>query len=187
MANQYRIFSAGDAGEKQSLIGFAHQKRLAFRERFDIYTDETKQQVLFSIQARKVLDIAAKYDILDADGKVIGVVGKAFRASLLRSTWELFNPEDESKPLFIAQEQNLLLALFRRIWEVVPYIGDLPFFLRYHFNFLRPGQNNPVGVYQKITLLRDHYLLRAENELDEAMDWRTLVALGIMMDALQSR
>jgi uncharacterized protein YxjI len=187
MANQYRIFSADEAGEKQSLIGFAHQKRLAFRERFDIYTDETKQQVLFSIQARKVLDIAAKYDILDANGTIIGIVGKSFKASLLRSTWDVFTPDDESKPLFIAREQSLPLAIFRRVWGVMPYIGDLPFFLRYHFNFLRPGQDSPVGIYQKTTLLRDHYLLRAEDELDEAIDWRALVALGIMMDALQSR
>lgn len=187
LANQYRVFSADDAGGKGEQIGFAHQKRFAFRERFDIFTDETRQHVLFSVQARQVMDFGAKYDVLDADGKVVGVIGKAFKKSLLRSTWEIFAPGQEDAPTFVAHERNKALALLRRFWEIAPYISDLPFFLRYHFDFLRPGEETPVGTYEKTTLFRDHYLLRAEDQLEKAADWRTLVALGIMMDAMQSR
>lgn len=187
VANQYRIYRATEAGDKGEMVGFAHQKRFSFKEHFDIFTDESKTQVLFSVQAREVLDFGARYDVRDNDGKVIGVVGKAFKQSLLRSTWQVFTPDNESEPLFIAQERNKALAIFRRIWEILPYLNDAPFFLRYHFDFVKPNETTPVGVFEKTTLFRDHYLLRAENELDQAIDWRTLVALGIMMDALQSR
>ncbi len=187
LANQYRVFAADEAGSKGELIGFAHQKRFAFREHFDIYTDETRQNVLFSVQARKVIDLGARYDVLDANGTVVGVLGKAFKASLLRSTWNLFMPGREDEPVFIARERSAALAIFRRIWGILPYIGDLPFFLRYHFDFTRPGGEEVTGTYEKTTLLRDHYLLRAEGELESQMDWRALVALGIAMDALQSR
>jgi hypothetical protein len=187
LANQYRIFRAGEAGEKQEQIGFVHQKRFAFRERFDIFTDETRQNILFSVQARKVIDLGGRYDVLDANDTVIGVFGKAFKESLLRSTWRLFKPGQEETPVFVARERNAALAFFRRLWEFLPYIGDAPFFLRYHFDFTQPGSETVVGTYEKTTLFRDHYLLRAEGELDAQIDWRALVALGVAMDALQSR
>ncbi len=186
-ANQYRVFTADNAGGKGELIGFAHQKRFAFREHFDIFTDETRQTVLFSVQARKVIDLGARYDVLDANGNVIGVFGKAFKASLLRSTWNLFVPGREDEPVFVARERSLPLAIFRRIWGFLPYLSDLPFFLRYHFDFTRPNSETTISTYEKTTLFRDHYLLRAEGELEAEIDWRALVALGIAMDALQSR
>jgi hypothetical protein len=188
MANQYRIFTADDAGDKQEQIAFVHQKRLAFRERFDFYTDESKQKVLFSVKARQVMDFGARYDVMDTSGKVLGVIGKDFKSSLLRSTWLVFKPDsDEQTPLVKARERNLPLAIFRRLWEILPYISDLPFFLRYHFDFQPPEGEEIWATYNKIALLRDHYLLTIEDPLDKEIDWRPLVALGVLMDALQSR
>lgn len=183
MANQYKIFRADAVENKQEQVAFAHQKRFAFKERFDFYTDETKQKISFSVQARKVLDLGTRYDVADENGQVIGVLGKAFKASLLRSTWHVFKPGEEDTPLTIVRERSKGLALFRRIWELLPYIGDLPFFVKYHFDFLRPTDEKVVAEYNKVTTFRDHYILRIQDEID----WRVLVALGVLMDALQSR
>lgn len=187
MANQYRIFRADEVENKQEQLAFAHQKRMAFKEKFTFFTDETKQNVLFSVQARKVLDLGTRYDVMDEHGTVIGVLGKAFRASLLRSTWNVFKPDTEDTPLVVVQERSRSLAIFRRIWELLPYIGDLPFFVKYHFDFTRPGDEKVIAEYNKTTTFRDHYLLRIEDELSKEMDWRVFVALGVLMDALQSR
>lgn len=186
MANQYRVFKADEAGEKHEQIGFAHQKRIAIKERFDLYTDDSKQQLLMSITARQVMDFGARYDVRDANGTVVGVIGKAFKSSLLRSTWHMFDPADENKPAVIAQERNKALAIVRRAWEILPYISDIPFFVKYHFDFLRAADNEIIATYNKTTTLRDHYLLRIEGDAP-GLDWRAFVALGILMDALQSR
>lgn len=187
MANRYRVFQADEAGEKQQQIAFAHQKRLAFKEKFDFFTDDSRQKILFSVKARKVLDLGTRYDVTDENDTVIGVLGKSFKASLLRSTWNVFKPGEENTPLTIVQERSQGLAIFRRIWGFVPYIGELPFFLKYHFDFTRPSDQKVVAEYNKITTFRDHYLLRVQDELETEIDWRPLVALGVLMDALQSR
>lgn len=187
MANQYRVFTAGQNEEKQEQIAFAHQKRLALKERFDFFTDEIQQHVLFSVQARKVLDLGTRYEVRDEKGELLGVLGKAFKASLLRSTWHVFTPQDEERPLVIARERNAALAVARRIWELIPYIGDIPFFVKYHFDFIQADDEKAVGEYNKITTFRDHYVLRIEDELADTVDWRVFVALGVLMDALQSR
>jgi uncharacterized protein YxjI len=187
MANQYRIFAADNDSNKQQQIGFVHQKRLAFRERFDFYTDESRNEVLFSVKARNVIDVGARYDISDNQGRLLGIIGKNFKASLIRSTWNIFHPGEESQPVAVAQERSMGLAIARRLWEFLPYIGDIPFFVRYHFDFKKPGADTVLATYEKTTTFRDHYLLTIGDELEKEIDWRTLVALGVMMDALQSR
>lgn len=185
-ANQYRIYD-GRSGTPGDLIAFAHQKRLAFRERFIFYTDETKTTEAFHIQARKVLDFGSSYDVSDADGQPIGIFRKAFGASLLRSTWEIVEPGDEQTVLVMAQERSVPIAVLRRLWSWVPYLGETPFFIRYHFDLLDPASQRPVGTYDKLTRIRDHYRLDVDDAVLGCIDWRTFVCLGVVMDALQGR
>lgn len=184
-ANQYRIYEA-DGDKPGKMVAFAHQKRLAIKEKFLFYTDESKQQLAFSVQARKVMEIAGTYDVRDENEQVLGVLQKQFQASLLRSTWQI-QSADQSQPHALVQERSIPIAIFRRVWGFIPYIGDLPFFMLYHFDFLKPNTEEVLARYNKVTLFRDHYRLEIEDELANAVDWRVLVAQGVALDALQSR
>ena len=185
-ANQYRIYRADESGEKGEQVGFAHQKRFAFKEKFDVYTDESKSTVLFSAQARQVIDLGARYDVTDANGRLLGVLGKDFKSSLARSTWQIFDIKEDA-PLAIARERSKAVAFWRRLWAWLPEVGEWPFPIRYHFDFIRPEDEQTIGSLEKTKLLYDHYLLKADDSLLKQSDWRVLVALGIMLDALQSR
>jgi hypothetical protein len=55
--NQYRVFGANPDGTKASLIAFAQQKRLAFKEKVSFYSDETKQNLVFTFRAEKFLTV----------------------------------------------------------------------------------------------------------------------------------
>lgn len=187
LANQYYVYDLDEAGEKGKLLAFAHQKRFAWKEKFTFYTNEAKASVLVEVQARQALDFGARYDVRDAAGTVLGVVGKVFGASVLRSTWNVFAPDKEEVPLVIARERSQALAIIRRVWELLPIIGEIPFFVKYHFDFIDAQTKAVEGNYQKTTTVRDHYQLNADDTLLEKVDWRVLVSLGIMMDALQGR
>ena len=184
-ANQYRIYEDGD-GQAGKLIGFAHQKRLALKEKITFYTDESKQEVAFTLQARNIMDLAGVYDVDSDKGERLGTLRKQFKASLFRSTWHVQIPAQE-EPFLILQERSAGLAVVRRLWDFVPIIGDLPFFLKYHFDFIDPVLKTNVAGYDKITTLRDHYRLTVEEATLENVDWRVLVAQGVALDALQSR
>jgi hypothetical protein len=184
-ANQYRIYGEQN-GEPGDLIAFAHQKRLAFREKFLFHTDESMRQVAFQIVARQVLDFGAGYDVTDADGRRVGVFRKVFGKSLLRSTWQILS-EDETKPLVVAQERSMPIAILRRVWDFIPYIGEAPFFAKYHFDLLDAEAGQTIGEYFKTTWVRDQYRLVIADQWLERVDWRTFVCLGVAMDALQGR
>jgi uncharacterized protein YxjI len=179
MVNRYEVFADDGKGEPGPLIAFVEQKRMTFKEQVTLYTDESKQGVLAAFRARKVIDLASAYDVTGPDGAPIGVFGKKFGKSLLRSTWQLDQP---GLPSVTISERSMVMALFRRVWDFIPWIGDLPFPWKYHFDFVRDGAS--VGSVDKKTRFRDHYLVRIE---DPALDSRLVLAQAVALDALQSR
>jgi uncharacterized protein YxjI len=184
-ANQYRVYESADS-QPGAQLAFVHQKRLALREKIIFYTDDSKQDVSFQLQARTVMELAGVYDVLDGNGHILGTLRKQFKASILRSTWHLCKP-DSTDVIAVVRERSMGLAIFRRLWQFVPYIGGLPFFMKYHFDFTDPHSNDILATYEKTTLVRDHYQLDAQDPLLAAADWRVLVAQGVALDALQNR
>jgi uncharacterized protein YxjI len=180
MVNVYSVL-AGHDGEL-GLVGHVRQKRLKLREEIVFYADESRQRTSFQIRARKVLDLGARYDVLDEHGNRIGVFGKAFAASLTRSTWVVYDPS-ESGELLRVQERSQPIAILRRLWDFIPFVGDIPFPLRYHFDVL--AGSRIVGSYDKIATFRDHYRLTLTEPLP--VDVRVILGLAIALDALQSR
>lgn len=187
--NLYKVFGASETAEQGELVAFAQQKRLAFKEKVWFYSDEQKSRETFSFRAEKVLDVHGRYLVEDENGDVVGMFRKDFKKSLLRSTWILM--DQNGNDLFSITESNAMLAFFRRFAGWLPVIGELVEivmnFLKYHFVFTHVGTGEVIGKYQKTTLFRDHYTLSMTDEAYEVSDWRVLAAMGVALDALQSR
>lgn len=188
-ANKYSVFAANPDGSKGQLLAFVQQKRLAFKERVDFYSDASKSQPIFSLRAEKVMDVHGRYLVEDTDGKLVGSFRKKFGSSLFNSTWNIL--DDSGEPAIVVRENSMLLAIFRRFIGLVPIIGAVgeivALLLRYHFVFKRSDNGEAIGKYQKTTLIRDHYQLSMTDEAYESQDWRVLAAMAVALDALQSR
>jgi len=173
--NRYVVTVPTEAGEEGELVAFVEQKRLAFREEVTFFADEAKTTPLFRFKARQVLDVGATYDVTAADGTSIGLFRKDFAKSLLRSTWHL----EQGDLAAVGRERNALIAVLRRIWDL---FEDLPFFFKYHFDFVSGDQ--PVMSVDKTATIRDRY--RVEIKVP-ALDRRLAIAMAVALDALQSR
>jgi hypothetical protein len=187
--NKYKVYTTTGTGRGLELVALAQQKRLAFKEKVTFYTDEQKSQGLFTFRAEKVMDVHGRYFIEDADGKMVGMFRKLFAESLTVSTWRLMDAAGTD--MFEVKESSVTLAIIRRYGGWIPIVGDIieliTLFLKYHFVVVDIRTNEVVGTYEKITLLRDHYRLSLTDEAMHALDWRTFAAIGVALDALQSR
>lgn len=186
--NKYKVFGADEAGNQAGLAALAQQKRLAFKEKVTFFSDEQKTATAFTFRAEKVLDVHGRYFVEDANGQIVGMFKKEFLNSLINSTWKVMDASGTE--LFTVKESNEVLAAIRRFGGWIPIVGEIielvTLFLKYHFVFLdTAGQE--VGTYQKTTLFRDHYTLSMTDEAYAKADWRTLAAMGVALDALQSR
>jgi hypothetical protein len=180
MVNQYELLAANPDGTEGALLAFAQQKRMAFKEQVTFYADTAKTRPVFSFRARKRLDLGSGYDVLDPAGAPLGGFRKEFGKSLLRSSWQLAGPGISAS----GTERNQLVAILRRIWEFVPYLGEVWAPFVFHFDFVDNGTGQPVMSSERRWTLRDRYVVDVP---DERLDFRLAAAMAVALDALQSR
>jgi uncharacterized protein YxjI len=186
--NQYEFsLPAGDGGAPGETFCFIEQKRFKFKEDIRFYTDDSKREELMRIKARQRFDPRARYDVTEASGgATIGQIQKEFGASLLRSTYTLYDAQ--GNPAAQAREQSVVVALFRRLVDFVPYIGSFADWLPipYHFDFLR-GET-VIGTHSRQPWkFHDVYTIDMSGDPDRKLDRRLVLAIAVGMDALQAR
>ncbi|GAA1229353.1 hypothetical protein GCM10009676_09870 [Prauserella halophila] len=180
MVNRYEIRGVGPDGGEGDLIAFAQQKRMKLREEIIFYSDETRTRQVFSFKARQKLDAHAEHDVYDEHGQPLGAFNKEFGKSLLRSTWQLFGPGYSAK----GQERNKVIAILRRVWTMIPYLGDVWVPFLFHFDFADNETGQPVMTSQKGIAIRDKYTITVP---DPRVDFRVAAGMAVALDALQSR
>ena len=135
---------------------------------------------------RQRLDPRARYDVTAADVSKIGEIQKVFGASLLRSTYQLYDAHGIE--IATAAEQSVPVALFRRAVGFVPYVDNVADWLPipYHFTFQRNGA--VLGSHRRhVGKLRDVYTIDMSGDPDRSVDRRLILAIAVGMDALQAR
>lgn len=189
LTNKYSVYETNEAGEKGRLIAFAQQKKLAFKEKVEFFTDTDKKERAFTMQAEKAMDIHGKFFVFDPDGKQLGQFRKEFKQSLLSSTWSVLDAKD--KPILQVTESNIYLAAGRRFLGFVPIVGefiDLALsFVRFHFKFIDPKSGEQVGFYRKTTRFYDRYQLDVTDDAWKKHTPEVFASIAVALDALQGR
>jgi hypothetical protein len=182
IANLYRISTLGpDGASPGEPLAFVRQKKLAIKEDIRFFADETEAEELFRIKARAVFEVRGRFDVTTPEGERIGLLEKVFGISLLRSTWRIYDADEQQVAL--AQEKSMPIAVMRRVIDLVPYGELIP--IVFQFTILMDGRE--VGELRRPIGLRDRYILKLGGDPDRRIDRRVAVALAIALDALQSR
>jgi uncharacterized protein YxjI len=175
MVNLYRI-SAGSTP-----VAFVRQKRMAIKEDIRFYADENETDELFRIKARSLMEIGGRYDVTTSSGEKVGVLEKVFGKSLFRSTWRILDPSELE--VAVAKERSMPIAIARRVVDMVPYGNLVPI----PFHFTIDSAERHLGDLTRRWGIRDTYDLDLSADFERTIDRRLAIALGIALDALQSR
>jgi uncharacterized protein YxjI len=182
IANLYRISTLGaDGSSPGQPLAFVRQKKLAIKEDIRFFADETEAEELFRIKARAVFEVRGRFDITTPEGERVGLLEKVFGISLLRSTWRIYDANEQQVAL--VQEKSMPIAILRRAIDLVPYGELIP--IVFQFTILMEGRE--VGELRRPIGLRDRYILKLSGDPDRRIDRRVALALAIALDALQSR
>jgi uncharacterized protein YxjI len=176
MANLYRISTAAHP------VAFVRQKKLAIKEDIRFYADESQTEELFRIKARSLMELGGRYDVTTPAGERVGVLEKVFGKSLFRSTWRILDASEQE--LGIAKERSQFWAIVRRVIDAVPYGDFIP--IVFHFT-IDTADGRHLGDLTRRIGLRDTYDLDLAGDVERTIDRRLAIALGIALDALQSR
>ncbi len=180
MVNRYEVRPVQPDGSEGPLLAMAQQKRMKLKEEVVFTADEQRTRPVFSFRARQRLDVHAQHDVLDEQGRVLGGFAKKFGASLLRSTWTLSAPGLEA----VGRERRPFIAILRRVWELIPFLGDVWVPFVFHFDFVDTATGAPVLVVERRKSIRDRYDVSVP---DPRLDFRVAASMAVALDALQSR
>jgi hypothetical protein len=180
MVNLYRI-SAG-----ATPVAFVRQKRMAIKEDIRFFADENEARELWRIKARSLMEFGGRYDVTTPDGEKIGVLGKVFGKSLLRSTWSIMDANEQE--LAVAKERSVPIAILRRVIDAVPYGDFVPIPFHFTIDAVSDGAGERhIGDLNRRLGIKDTYDLDVSGDVERKIDRRLAVSLGIALDALQSR
>ncbi len=186
IVNQYEFTLPDPSDEPGEPVAFVEQKRFKFKEDIRFYADDSKQQELMRLKARQRFDPSARYDVTAVTGEKIGEIQKVFGQSLFRSTYTLFDAQGAETAK--ARERSLAVALFRRLVDLIPFIGGFSDWLPipYHFEFIRGDETLGTHV-RKAFKFRDTYTIDLSGDPERTLDRRLILAIAVGMDALQAR
>lgn len=105
-------------------VAYIRQKIFRFREHVEVFTDKKKSGILANINADKVIDWSARYTFTDADGNLIGSMGRKGTKSLWKATYTVFKPSSE-EVIYTIQEENPFAKVFDTLLGEIPVISYL--------------------------------------------------------------
>lgn len=120
-------FTATDA--QGNVLGYVRQKMFKFKEAISVYSNESKQEVLFRIDADRVIDFNANYAFTNAADQKVGSVGRRGAKSILKAHYEVMDASNNQE--FLIQEENPWAKFFDALMGEVPVVG---MFTGYMFN-----------------------------------------------------
>jgi hypothetical protein len=82
------------------------------------------------------------------------------------------------------RERRPLIAVLRRIWTVLPYLGEVWVPFVFHFDFVDEATGEPVMASERRKSVRDRYEVTVP---DPRLDFRVAASMAVALDALQSR
>lgn len=103
-------------------ICYVKQKLFRFREKVEVFTDDSMQQLLATIEADRIIDWSARYTFRSPTGAVLGAVGRRGMKSLWRAHYDVFAAGAQS-PTFAIQEENPWTKMLDGFVGGIPIVG----------------------------------------------------------------
>lgn len=102
-------------------VAYVRQKMFKLKEDVIVFNNESKSKELFRIQANQWIDFNASYSITEATGKKYGTLARKGMRSLLKSTYDIADQNNNTK--FTLSEENPWIKLFDGMIGEIPVVG----------------------------------------------------------------
>lgn len=100
-------------------VAYVHQKLFKLREKVNIFNNKKREQILYTLQADRIIDFSAKYYIRDAEGTDLCYTKQYGWRSIWRTHFDIFK---DDKVVFRLREENPWV----KMGDVL--LGFIPFF-----------------------------------------------------------
>ena len=176
-------FTATDS--RGNIVAYVRQKMFKFKEDIQIFSDESRANVLYSIKADRWIDFSAAYAFIDERTRQeFGKIARKGWKSIWKAEYEII--DQHGKLQYHIREENAWVKVMDSFLGEIPILG---FFTGYFFNptyLLTDLSDRPIAKLSKeASFFGKEFTLEKTGPIDGDDDDRIL--LGFMMMVLLER
>lgn len=179
IANDFIVRNAG--GE---VLAYVRQKMFKFKEAIQIFSDENRATLLYTIDADRVIDFNANYSFSSASGEILGRVGRRGTKSLFNAHYSVFDSNGSED--FVIREENPMAKFFDALLGELPFVSLFSgYFLNPRYIVKRTDGSSVARLSKEASFWGRRFKLEKLSELDDKEAERLM--LGLMMMSLLER
>ncbi|AZQ44725.1 LURP-one-related/scramblase family protein [Nonlabens ponticola] len=175
-------FTATDADGR--VVAYVRQKMFKLKEAITIYSDTTKSEILYTIQANKWLDWSAAYAMTDVNGNQLGKIARKGWRSLWKAEYAIIDQNNNHQ--YTCKEASAFSRIADSVVGEIPVLG---FFTGYLFNPTYNVIDNNGDIVARLkkeqSMLGRKFQVIKLTDLDP--DDKERIMLGLMMLVLLER
>lgn len=179
ISNDFRVNDATGAE-----VAFVRQKLFKLKEEVQVFNDESRSQLNFTVKANKWLDFSASYVFYDNQERELGRIVRRGWKSLWKSSYDIY--DENQKQDFSVNEENPLIKVFDGLFGDIPILG---MFTGYFFNptylVTRPDGTAIARLSKEKSFFGRRFSVDKLTEFETGEENRLL--LGLMMMILLER
>lgn len=165
-------------------LAFVRQKMLKLVDEVQVFNNESKSTLKYTIKANKWIDFSATYTFTNQLGKETGRIARKGWTSLWKSHYEIFDGNQQAD--LVVREENAWIKMGDAVLSEIPLVNLLSGYL---FNpaylVSRPNGTQVVRLKKEASLLGRQFSVTKLNEFEPGEEER--IVLGLMMMILLER
>lgn len=110
-------------------VAYVRQKMFKLKEAIQVFTNEQRTKVAYTISADRIIDFNASYSFKNENDEEIGRVGRKGMKSILKANYEVFSENNQKE--FQIKEENPWVKVFDSLLGEIPILS---MFTGYLFN-----------------------------------------------------
>ena len=179
LASQFSV--TDDSGR---VIAWAAQKFFRLKEAVNVFSDSSKNEVLFTIKADRVMDFGARYHFTDGQGKPLGSVQRQGMRSIWRAQYDIL---DNANATLKIREENPWIKVADGVLGALP-LGEFFTGFLFHPAYLvsRPDGTAVVRIQKKAAFFESRFTVERITAMEQLEEQRVLLSL-IMLVLLERR
>lgn len=165
-------------------VAYVRQKMLRLIEEVQVFNNESRSQLLYTIRANKWLDFSATYTFTNPMGFELGRVVRRGWKSLWKAHYEIL--DENQQPDLVVQEENPWAKVFDSMLDEIPFLSLLSGYL-FHpaYAVTRPNGTQVARLKKEPSFFGRRFTIEKLTSFEQGEEERIL--LGLMMMILLER
>ena len=155
---------------------YVKQKMFRLREKVEVYLDEEKKQLAYTLQANRILEFSANYVVTNAQNQVLGAIGRKGLRSIWRTHYEITR---DGQGVATVREENAWIKVFDGLLDSIPVIGALAgFFLHPKYIVTNAAGKEMMRLRKRSSFIERRFTI---DQLADVGSDQELIVVSLMM------